>query len=40
MAEYREALGDGLEVLAVPGMHMVMWDAFDETAAAVDAFLR
>ena len=40
VAAYRDALGDGLEVLAVPGMHMVMWDAFDETAAAVDAFLR
>ena len=39
IAAYRDALGDGLEVLAVPGMHMVMWDAFDETAAAVDAFL-
>jgi lipase len=37
---YRAALGDGLEVLAVPGMHMVMWDAFDETASAVEAFLR
>lgn len=40
VAAYRDALGDRLEVLAVPGMHMVMWDAFDETAAAVDAFLR
>jgi lipase len=39
IAAYREALGDGLEVLAVPGMHMVMWDAFDETTAAVEAFL-
>jgi lipase len=27
------------EQLAVPGMHMVVWDAFDEVAAAVDAFL-
>jgi lipase len=40
VAAYRDALGDGLDVIAVPGMHMVMWDAFDETAAAVDAFLR
>jgi lipase len=39
IAAYREALGEGLELLAVSGMHMVMWDAFDETAAAVDAFL-
>jgi lipase len=27
------------EILAVPGMHMVMWDAFDEVAAAVERFL-
>lgn len=26
-------------VLAVPGMHMVMWSAFDETADAVENFL-
>ena len=36
---YASALGDGLELLAVPGMHMVMWDAFDETATAVERFL-
>jgi lipase len=36
---YRAALGDGLRVVAVPGMHMVMWDAFDETAAEVSGFL-
>jgi hypothetical protein len=23
----------------VPGMHMVMWAAFDETASAVEEFL-
>jgi lipase len=40
VAAYFDSLGDGLEVLAVPGMHMVMWDAFDETASAVEAFLR
>lgn len=40
VAAYRAALGDGLELVAVPGMHMVMWDAFEETATAVDAFLR
>jgi pimeloyl-ACP methyl ester carboxylesterase len=27
-------------VVAVPGMHMVMWSAFDETAAAVERFLE
>lgn len=39
VAAYREALGDGLEVLEVPGMHMVMWDAFDDVASAVERFL-
>jgi lipase len=39
VAAYREALGDGLEVLAVPGMHIVMWDAFDAVATAVERFL-
>ncbi len=39
IAAYRGAVGDNLEVLAVPGMHMVMWDAFEETAAAVERFL-
>ncbi len=27
------------ETLAVPGKHMVMWDAFDEVATAVERFL-
>ncbi|HEY8705822.1 MAG TPA: alpha/beta hydrolase [Gaiellaceae bacterium] len=27
------------EIVEVPGMHMVMWDAFDEVAGAVDRFL-
>jgi lipase len=36
---YRSALGDLLEVAIVPGGHMVYWDAFDETAAAVERFL-
>ncbi len=27
------------EAVAVPGMHMVMWDAFDEVADAVERFL-
>jgi pimeloyl-ACP methyl ester carboxylesterase len=37
--EHREALGDLLEVVMVPGGHTVLWDALDETAAAVAAFL-
>ena len=36
---YRDALGDGLEILPVPGMHIVMWDAFDAVATAVERFL-
>jgi lipase len=36
---HREALGDLLEVVVVPGGHTVLWDALDETAAAVTAFL-
>jgi pimeloyl-ACP methyl ester carboxylesterase len=36
---HRDALGDLLEVVTVPGGHTVLWDALDETAAAVAAFL-
>jgi lipase len=36
---YRNGLGDRLRIVEVPGMHMVMWDAFEETAAAVEEFL-
>jgi lipase len=35
----REGLGELVEIVAVPGGHHVLWDAFAETAAAVDAFL-
>ena len=34
------AYADRVEVVAVPGMHMVMWDAFDEVADAVERFLE
>ena len=37
--EHRAALGDLLEVVAVPGGHTVLWDALDETAAAIERFL-
>ena len=37
---YRQALGDLMTVEVVPGGHSVLWDAFDETAAAIDAFLE
>jgi lipase len=36
---YQAALGDLLEVAAVPGGHIVLWDAYDETATAIDRFL-
>ena len=36
---HRTALGDLLEVVVVPGGHTVLWDSFDETAAAIAAFL-
>jgi lipase len=36
---YKSALGDLLETMTVPGGHMVYWDAWDETADAVERFL-
>ena len=36
----RQTLGELLEVVTVPGGHIVLWDAFDETAVAVERFLR
>jgi lipase len=36
---YRAALGDLLEVAVVPGGHILLWDAYDETARAVSDFL-
>ena len=36
--EHVAAYGGG-GVVTVPGMHMVMWAAFDETADAVERFL-
>ena len=37
---WRAALGDLLEVVTVPGGHIVLWDAYDETADAVTRFLE
>jgi lipase len=37
---YKRALGDLFMLDVVPGGHSVLWDAFDETAAAIDAFLE
>lgn len=36
---YRGALGDLLHVVVVPGGHIVLWDAYEETTAAIDSFL-
>jgi pimeloyl-ACP methyl ester carboxylesterase len=36
---YRASLGDKLEVVVVPAGHSVLWDAFDETADAIERFL-
>jgi lipase len=36
---YRDGIGDLLHVVDVPGYHSPFWDAFDETADAIDAFL-
>jgi lipase len=38
--EQVETYGSRAEVVRVPGMHMVMWAAFDETAGAVERFLQ
>jgi lipase len=39
LAEYVHELGDRLEVVAVPGGHVVYWDAYEETAEAIEKFL-
>ncbi len=36
---HRDALGDLLEIVTVPGGHTVLWDALDETASAITTFL-
>ena len=36
---HRAALGDLLQIVEVPGGHTVLWDALEETAAAVARFL-
>jgi lipase len=37
---YVRVLGDLVEVVEVPGGHMVFWDAYEETAAALVDFLE
>jgi len=36
---FQEGMGDRLDTVFVPGGHAVLWDAFDETADAVERFL-
>jgi lipase len=36
----REGWGAPLEILTVPGGHIPLWDAFDETADAIERFLE
>jgi pimeloyl-ACP methyl ester carboxylesterase len=39
LERYRRALNGRLTVVTVPGGHSVLWDAPEETGAAVGAFL-
>jgi len=39
LTQYVDRLGDRLEVVEVPGGHIVYWDAYEQTADAVEAFL-
>ena len=38
--EHLAAYADRAELVPVEGMHMVMWDAYDDVAAAVERFLE
>ena len=40
LGDHRAALGDLLQVVTVPGGHTVLWDALEETGAAVAEFMR
>lgn len=37
---YQAALGDRLQLVQVPGGHIVYWDAYEQTADAVERFLE
>ncbi len=39
IALLRSSLGDALEEIVVPGGHVVLWDAYQETADAIERFL-
>jgi lipase len=40
LEEYERAQAERLQVVEVPGGHIVYWDAFEETADAVEEFLQ
>jgi lipase len=40
LVAYKTVLGDLLDVVAVPGGHMVFWDAYEQTADALQSFLE
>ncbi len=40
IAAHEAALGDLLQQVTVPGGHTVLWDALEETGAAISSFLR
>jgi lipase len=40
LVEYERVLGERIDVVEVPGGHIVYWDAFDQTADAVEQFLE
>jgi lipase len=39
IAGYTQGMGDRMKVEVAPGGHSVLWEAFDETASAIDDFL-
>ena len=39
LEQYQAVLGDRLEAVAVPGGHIVYWDAYEQTANALEKFL-
>jgi lipase len=39
LEDYARVVGDRLEILAVDGGHIVYWDAYEETADALERFL-
>ena len=40
IAAYEAALGDLIDVVEVPGGHIVYWDAYEQTAEAIERFLQ